>query len=895
MRWCFEHSPLWVILIAALASGLEATEFWETPQFEEAERRREVAVPREWLAPTPLWRFNYIHELTEIAEFLSNWQVLAPDSVDYGGMIEGESGSPRYIIETDNTQEAVWVWCRYAELTGDTSTYRPNIDAAWTYIMNFPAYNEEGTESDYYRIHNCGWALVGEPKYREVYGDSSFFWYADTCAEYTITHPLDFNVGSPTYRRLHPLVTGWAAGALYGFGTEVGETSYVDTALSYGQRVINWMESNPSVNLTDEIWAMSAGTAMWGVVNSSFRDDPAQGLIWLPVYLPYMDVYEPSGQWNNSWNIWYGNAYHSVSELLGDSTYSGYHLMLTDTLILQDTDEDGGVPATVGDPETMDQTWISAYLGFMGIEGIVDSLRDVDAGVLSFLSPSESLVLVPGDTVIVEVEVANYGKTDLTQVPVWVTTTDYSASDTVDLAVGQNISLSLSTPWVPSLDTTYTLVAYTSLAGDQDPSNDTSMIEVTVLPLGAISGWVRDGATGDGVSAKLLFCRHPGFVPYDSVWTDPSTGQYYISLPMGIYDVAVSPEIPYPETMRFDVEVRAGGTTILIVELSPATLLIVDDDEGDPYEFYYTSTADSLGISYVLWDVAEQGEFPIGSISLFATPTVVWFTGNSLVNTLTPSDQDSLSLFLDSGGNLFLTGQNIGEDIQASTFYSDYLHASLVTNVTQDHILGGVTGDPIGDGISIVTAGGGGAGNQNSQDVIAAMGGADEVFCYSPDSLAALKYDSGSFKLVYFAFGFEAVNRVGSFAGRDTVLARILTWFGIPVGTEQQEARSRKQEARLLQNYPNPFSHSTIIPLQMPDARCQMPDRRQMTLSVYDLSGRLVKTLVDGGQSITSDQLPVAVTWDGRDNSGVPVASGVYFYRLESGQFTAAKKMVMLR
>ncbi len=905
-------------LAFALAPKLEATEFWETRDFERAARGG-VAVPGERpLPPFPAWRFNYIHEFGEIAEFLSDWQVLDPDSVDHGGMIEGESGSARWIIQTDNTQEAIWIWCRYAELTGDTSTYRPNIDAAWIYTMNFPAYDEEGTESDYYRVHNCGWALVAESKYRQIYQDSSFFSYSDTCAEYITSHPLDFNVGSAFYRRLHPLVTGWAAGALYAFGVELAETTYVDTALSLGQRVVDWIEADPSTHLTDEIWAMSSGTAMWGVVNSSFKEDPSQGMAWLPIYVPYMDVYEPSGQWNNSWNIWYGNAYHSIFELLGDSTYADYHLMLTDTLIVQDTDEDGGVPATVGDPETMDQSWISCYLGFMGIEGLIDSLKDLDAGVLTFLDPREESVIVPGDSVQIQVLVSNFGKVDLTQVPVSVTTDGYSSSDTVDLRVGENLQVSFSPPWVPLLDTTYTLSTHTALAADQDPSNDSLSIEVTVLPVGAVSGWVRDGATSKGISSRLVFYRHPGYLPYDSVSTD-SSGRYYVSLPIGTYDVGISPQIPYPETTRADVQVRDGGTTILILDLSPATLLIVDDDEGDPWEVYYTSTAESLSVSYVLWDVDTRGEFPISSVFDFATPTIVWFTGNSSTNTLTPSDQDSLSQFLDSGGNLFLTGQNIGEEISGSQFYSDYLHASFVTSVTQDHILDGVPGDPVGGGLSIVTTGSGGAGNQNSQDVISPIGGTDPVFRYSADSVAALKYDSGSYKVVYFGFGFEAVNRTANFAGRDTVLARILTWFGVPVGIEERQETYTKSQLpmnnfQLFQNYPNPFgAGGTTISFNVERLTCNV------SLKVYDLSGRLIRTLADYPSNHRTIQLSNRVVWDGKDNRGSLVASGVYFYRLSAtptadrsatptarqkhggqadsspGGFTSTRKMVILR
>jgi flagellar hook assembly protein FlgD len=64
-----------------------------------------------------------------------------------------------------------------------------------------------------------------------------------------------------------------------------------------------------------------------------------------------------------------------------------------------------------------------------------------------------------------------------------------------------------------------------------------------------------------------------------------------------------------------------------------------------------------------------------------------------------------------------------------------------------------------------------------------------------------------------------------------------------------------------------------------------------VTLAIFDVRGKLVRTLVSGRR--TSDNY--RVTWDGTDNRNVPVASGVYFYRLTAGEFVATRKMVLLR
>lgn len=88
----------------------------------------------------------------------------------------------------------------------------------------------------------------------------------------------------------------------------------------------------------------------------------------------------------------------------------------------------------------------------------------------------------------------------------------------------------------------------------------------------------------------------------------------------------------------------------------------------------------------------------------------------------------------------------------------------------------------------------------------------------------------------------------------------------------------------LKQNYPNPFNPTTRIDYQLAYAG-------NTTLKIYDILGREVATLVDRFQHTGFHSL----VWDGRSNSGIPAASGVYLYRLESGKFNKACKMILLK
>jgi len=88
----------------------------------------------------------------------------------------------------------------------------------------------------------------------------------------------------------------------------------------------------------------------------------------------------------------------------------------------------------------------------------------------------------------------------------------------------------------------------------------------------------------------------------------------------------------------------------------------------------------------------------------------------------------------------------------------------------------------------------------------------------------------------------------------------------------------------LFQNYPNPFNPVTTIDYSI-------PGKTTVDLTIYDVSGRRVRTLVSG------KHLPggYSVVWDGRNDGGRPVATGVYFYRLTAGGNNSVRKMVVLR
>jgi hypothetical protein len=88
----------------------------------------------------------------------------------------------------------------------------------------------------------------------------------------------------------------------------------------------------------------------------------------------------------------------------------------------------------------------------------------------------------------------------------------------------------------------------------------------------------------------------------------------------------------------------------------------------------------------------------------------------------------------------------------------------------------------------------------------------------------------------------------------------------------------------LLAAYPNPFNPQTTI-------RYEIAARTHVSLRIYDVSGAVVRTLVNEDKAAGSYSL----TWNGRDDHNSPVSSGVYFYRITAGSFSDVRKVTLLK
>jgi hypothetical protein len=107
-----------------------------------------------------------------------------------------------------------------------------------------------------------------------------------------------------------------------------------------------------------------------------------------------------------------------------------------------------------------------------------------------------------------------------------------------------------------------------------------------------------------------------------------------------------------------------------------------------------------------------------------------------------------------------------------------------------------------------------------------------------------------------------------------------------PPGNEQNRlvAQQPRSEDMADLNYPNPFNPSTVI-------RYNLSRNAKVKVSIINIMGQEVRVLADQVQTAGLHEL----LWDGKDGHGQSVASGVYFYRVQTGDQTQSRKMVLLR
>ena len=225
------------------------------------------------------------------------------------------------------------------------------------------------------------------------------------------------------------------------------------------------------------------------------------------------------------------------------------------------------------------------------------------------------------------------------------------------------------------------------------------------------------------------------------------------------------------ETAMFEVEANIGGTKVLIVA----------DDGGDlwgQYADFYTDALDSLSYTYEVWDKEDLGSPGMWQLTY---PMIIWFTGDSSAASFSSADVEFLSGYLDLGGGLFLTGQDVAQHLSVvgPAFLSEYVHCSYGGSFsTMQTFVRGVEESVIGgDTLDLIIRNLDGADNQTSPDYVFAQNEDEISMKYDDGSTAALEIDADTYRVVLFGFGFEAISSSYTNFGYETrsdVMTRVV-------------------------------------------------------------------------------------------------------------------------
>jgi hypothetical protein len=417
--------------------------------------------------------------------------------------------------------------------------------------------------------------------------------------------------------------------------------------------------------------------------------------------------------------------------------------------------------------------------------------------------------------------------------------------------------------------------------GGQNAQNDTARATYSVLGRGTIQGTVADQGSGDPLAAQLAFYRDgfPPDVPLYLTTTDSTTGEFQAQVMEGNYRVVVNPQIPYTDRELMDIEVVAGGTTTADFNLLPAPVLLVDDDGGALYENYLAEPLAQAHYDAYYWNTQDLGA-PLDELNLFQA--LVWFTGNEGDSALTDAERGALAAFLDGGGSLLLTGQNIAQGLAGEPFLEQFLGCSFVAPQTVQAQANGVAGDPVTEGLSLLLLGAGGAGNQTSKDVISPAGSGIEAMVYSgtTPAAAAVRVED-PYRLVFLAFGLEAASGLGGTATRQQFLQAVMEWFQIPTGIDGgAPPQGLPSTFGLSSIYPNPFNGGTRLQISLQQAS-------RIEISAYNMLGQKIMELPVRFLSAGIHSIPAEIP--------PHLSSGLYVFRLEAGRTQGVARGVLIR
>lgn len=237
------------------------------------------------------------------------------------------------------------------------------------------------------------------------------------------------------------------------------------------------------------------------------------------------------------------------------------------------------------------------------------------------------------------------------------------------------------------------------------------------------------------------------------------------------------------QVFRLRIETSDLGIPIdvdtLQFDIGEKTVLLVDDDESERLQEWYTASLARLDYPFAIWEESHRG--PIDNFEMLRYPAVIWMTG--VLGRIDLANITAMTRFVTNGGHLFISGQDIGwwlnegvGDQTSINFYERVLHAGYLADDSGYQTVRGVPGSALGQNLAFSLGGPGGSGRQDFPSLVTPLDGATVPLEYDAGLAAAVQVD-GAERLLYCAFGLEAVDQQ---VARDTLMSRALGWLAGP-------------------------------------------------------------------------------------------------------------------
>ncbi|MGH1364110.1 MAG: T9SS type A sorting domain-containing protein [Calditrichia bacterium] len=272
------------------------------------------------------------------------------------------------------------------------------------------------------------------------------------------------------------------------------------------------------------------------------------------------------------------------------------------------------------------------------------------------------------------------------------------------------------------------------------------------------------------------------------------------------------------------------------------------------------------------------------------TNSLIWIGAND-DSSMTSAVLDSLEKSVQKGHHLLFSGQDVVENNFDAPFFNSTLQIIYDGDyVGTNPLVRGFQNNPLTSDLIFAVS----AAQQPSKDRMRSTHPESSyLFSYGnvPDDtleVGGINFDDSGFGGRVVIVGYELQASPDNIA--DSLFGRFSSYLQSgPVGIYSPSEHVVSESMHLDQNYPNPFNPSTKIDFFLPSAA-------QVDLTVYDMLGRQVRSIVNGVQQAGQN----SVVWDGRSDFGELVASGIYFYRLHtvpraSSEQLLSRKMLLLR